>query len=195
MPKEVEFPLTYKCNWHCDYCVADTHNRPELPYEEVLRRAHLIEPGTEVTFGGGEPGLLKREQLEDLIKILQDKGCVIDLLTNGLFFKRHMPLVKVFGKIHYHCVEYLPGEIEFPNLHEEHDHVHYGLVVTNTNFLNGSIHEMINRYPHIKFLLLPDVRSQKKINLNLMMDFFNQHGDKVHPGSLQEFITVVARWH
>ena len=53
---------------------------------------------------------------------------------------------------------------------------------------------MINKYPHIKFLLLPDVRSQKKINLNLMMDFFNDHGDKVHPHSLNEFITVVSRW-
>ncbi len=92
----------------------------------------------------------------------------------------------------YHCVEYLPDDIEFPNL--EFDHVFYGLVVTNTNFLDGSIHTMIDKYPHIKFLLLPDVRSQKKINLNLMMDFFNEHGDKVHPYSLNEFITVVSRW-
>ena len=90
-------------------------------------------------------------------------------------------------------MEYLPDEIEFPNL--ELDHVFYGLVVTNTNFLDGSIHEMLNRYKHIKFLLLPDVRSQKKINLNLMMAFFNEHGDKVHPYSLNEFITVIARWH
>jgi organic radical activating enzyme len=193
--KEIELPLTNKCNWYCDYCVADIHNQPELPFEEVLRRVNEIEPGTEVTFGGGEPGLLKREQLELIIKILKDKNCVIDLLTNGLFFKRHMELVNVFGKIHYHCVEYLPDEIEFPNLGEQYDHVFYGLVVTNSNFLDGSIHEMITRYPHIKFLLLPDVRSQKKINLNLMMEFFNEHGDKVHQGSLQEFITVVARWH
>ena len=191
--KEIELPLTNKCNWHCDYCVADIHNQPELPYEEVLRRVRAIEPGTEVTFGGGEPGLLKREQLEELIKILKEKGCVIDLLTNGLFFKRHMPLVHEFGKIHYHCVEYLPDEIEFPNL--ELDHVFYGLVVTNTNFLDGSIHTMINNYPHIKFLLLPDVRAQKKISLNLMMKFFEEHGDKVHPYSLEEFVTVVSRWH
>lgn len=191
--KEVELPLTNKCNWHCDYCVADIHNQPELPYEEVLRRVNAIEPGTEVTFGGGEPGLLKREQLEELIKILKDKGCVIDLLTNGLFFRRHMELAQEFGKIHYHCVEYLPDEIEFPNLPFEH--VFYALVVTNTNFLDGSIHTMISKYPHIKFLLLPDVRSQKKINLNLMMEFFKEHGDKIHPFSLDEFITVVARWH
>jgi organic radical activating enzyme len=160
-----------------------------------LNKVHAIEPGTEVTFGGGEPGLLKREQLELIINILKEKDCVIDLLTNGLFFKRHMELVNVFGKIHYHCVEYLPGDIEFPNLGEQFDHILYGLVVTDVNFLNGSIHEMIDRYPHIKFLLLPDVRNQKKINLNLMMDFFNKHGDKVHPESLQEFVTVVARWH
>jgi organic radical activating enzyme len=193
MIKEIELALTNKCNWHCDYCVADIHNQPELPYEEVLRTVQAIEPGTEVTFGGGEPGLLKREQLVELITILKAKGCVIDLLTNGMFFKRHMELVHEFGKIHYHCVEYLPDEIEFPDL--KLDHVFYGLVVTNTNFLDGSIHEMLNRYKHIKFLLLPDVRSQKKINLNLMMSFFNEHGDKVHPYSLNEFITVVSRWH
>lgn len=193
MTKEIELALTNKCNWHCDYCVAEIHSQPELPYEEVLRRVQAIEPNTEITFGGGEPGLLKREQLEELISILKNKGCVIDLLTNGLFFRRHMPLVNEFGKIHYHCVEYLPDEIEFPHL--DLPHVFYGLVVTNTNFLDGSIHAMINRYPHIKFLLLPDVRSQKKINLNLMMDFFKQYGDRVHSGSLQEFITVVSRWH
>ena len=195
MPKEVELPLTYKCNWHCDYCVVDTHNQPDLPYQEVLRRVHLIEPNSEVTFGGGEPGLLKREQLEELIGILKTKDCVIDLLTNGLFFKRHLPLIKEFGKIHYHCVEYLPSAIEFPNLQKEYDHIFYVLVVTNSNFLDGSIHEMIHRYPDIQFLLLPDVRAQRKINLNLMMEFFRDHGNKVHPNSLQEFITVVSRYN
>lgn len=193
MTKEVELPLTNKCNWNCDYCVADIHNQPELPFEEVLRRVYAIEPGTEVTFGGGEPGLLKREQLELIIKILKDKGCVIDLLTNGLFFRKHMPLVHEFGKIHYHCVEYLPDDIEFPDL--KLDHVAYALVVTDTNFIDGSIMQMVNKYPHIKFLLLPDVRSQRKINLNMMMNFLNKHGDLFHPGSLQEFVTVVARWH
>ena len=193
MAKEVELPLTNKCNWHCDYCVADIHNQPELPFDEVLRRVNAIDPGSEVTFGGGEPGLLKREQLEQLIKILKDKGCVVDLLTNGLFFKRHMELVHEFGKIHYHCVEYLDHDIEFPNLNLPH--VFYALVVTDTNFLDGSILRMINKYPHIKFLLLPDVRSQRKVNLNLMMKFFKEHGESFHPFSLDEFVTVVARWH
>lgn len=191
--KEVELMVTHRCNWFCDYCVADIHNHPEITFESVLAKAQAVEPGTEITFSGGEPGLLKRHQLELLIKTLKDKGCVIDLLTNGLFFKLHQPLVKEFGKIHYHCVEYLPGEIEFPNL--PYDNVKYGLVVTNSNFIDGSIHAMINRYPHIKFLLLPDVRSQRKINLKLMMDFFNNHGHKVHKDSLQEFLTVVARYH
>lgn len=193
MAKEVELALTNKCNWHCNYCVVDVHNQPKIPFEEVLQKVNDIESNTEVTFSGGEPGLLKRNELELIIGILKSKGCVIDLLTNGLFFKRHEPLVHEFGKIHYHCVEYLPSNIEFPNL--PYNHVLYGLVVTDTNFLDGSIHEMIKNYPHIKFLLLPDVRSQRKINLNLMMDFFNEHGDKVHPDSLQEFITVVSRWH
>lgn len=191
--KEIELPLTNRCNWFCDYCVADIHNQPELPFEEVLKKVNEIEQGTEVTFGGGEPGILKREQLELIIKILKEKDCVIDLLTNGLFFKKHMPLAKEFGKIHYHCVEYLPGEIEFPKL--DLDNVFYGLVVLDRNFLDGSIHTMIERYSHIKFLLLPDVRAQRKVDLNLMMKFFKEHGHKVHPGSLDEFVTVVARWH
>ena len=191
--KQLELALTFRCNWFCDYCVADTHNQPERTFDQVLEIVNSVEPGTEVTLSGGEPGLLKRQQLEQVITLLKDKGCPIDLLTNGLFFKRHAPLIKEFGKIHYHCVEYLPGDIEFPNI--SHDNVIYGLVVTTSNFIDGSIHIMINKYPHIKFLLLPDVRSQKKVNLNIMMKFFEQHGGKVHPGSLQEFLTVISRWH
>jgi len=192
--KDVELSLTNKCNWHCNYCVAEIHSQPERPYEDVLRDAHNIEAGSEVTFSGGEPGLLKREQLEELIDVLKSKDCVIDLLTNGVFIKRYPDLLKEFGKVHYHCVEYLCRDaIEFPNL--EHDNVVYCLVVTDDNFQNGSILEMINDYPHIKFLLLPDVRSQRKINLNLMKSWLDEHGSKIHEGSLDEFITVVSRWH
>lgn len=191
--KEVELPLTFKCNWRCEYCVAYTHEQPDRPFEEVLQQVKDMDPFTEVTFSGGEPGLLKREQLELLISILQEKQCPLDLLTNGLFFKRHEPLVRHFGKIHYHCVEYLPGEIEFPNL--PYDNVTYGLVVTDDNFTDGSINYMIDKYPHIKFLLLPDVRQRHKVNLNLLMKFINEHGSLLHPNSLSEFITVVSRWH
>ena len=191
--KDVELSLTNKCNWHCDYCVADIHNQPERPYEDVLRDAHAVEAGSEVTFSGGEPGLLKREQLEELIDVLKSKGCVIDLLTNGVFIKRYPDLLKEFGKVHYHCMEYLTDTIEFPTL--DYDNVVHCLVVTDDEFRNGSILRVINEYPHIKFLLLPDVRSGNKINLNLMKSWLDEHGDKIHEGSLDEFITVVARWH
>lgn len=189
--KEVELSLTNKCQWHCDYCVADIHNQPLRPYEDVLGEAKEISPCTEVTFSGGEPGLLKKEQIMELIGILKSKGCPIDLLTNGLFIKRFPDLLKHFGKVHYHCIEYIGDDIEFP----DRDDVIYCVVVEDKNLLDGSLIKMINRYHHIKFLTLFDVRNQHKINLNNMTKFVNEYKDKIHPTALDEFITVVSRWH
>ena len=33
--KEIELVVTWVCNWHCDYCCVDTHNRPTLTMDEV----------------------------------------------------------------------------------------------------------------------------------------------------------------
>jgi hypothetical protein len=88
-------------------------------------------------------------------------------------------------------VEYLPGEIEFP----DRDDVIYCLVVTDTNLKDGSLVEMIEKYPHIRFLTLFDVRSQHKINLSMMKSFVDEYKDRIHSTALEEFITVVSRWH
>lgn len=188
---EVELSLTNKCQWHCTYCVADIHNQPVRPFKEVLEDANRIMPLTEVTFSGGEPGLLRRDQLEKLIDILSSKQCPIDLLTNGLFIKRFPDLLKYFGKIHYHCVEYIGDDIEFP----DRDDVIYCVVVEDKNLEDGSLAMMIKKYPHIKFLTLFDVRNQQKINLNIMKKFVDEYQDRIHPEALDEFVTVVSRWH
>lgn len=188
---DVELVLTFKCDWDCDYCLVDTHAQPDMEYEEVLHRANAIEPNSEVTFSGGEPGLLPKRRLLQLIKILKDKGCVLDILTNGLFIKKHIDLIDNFEEVLYHCVEYLGNDIQFPNL--DQDKVTYILVVTDENFIDGSILNMISRYPHIKFLLLPDVRKCNKVNLNAFMKFMELHSGKIHPRTMEDFIVDIGR--
>lgn len=33
--KEIELVVTWTCQWHCEYCCVDTHNRPKLDFDEV----------------------------------------------------------------------------------------------------------------------------------------------------------------
>lgn len=186
-----ELLLTYKCNWFCDYCLIDTHNQPRLPFEKVLKEAHRIPPNSEVTLTGGEPGLLSKSKLRQVIDILKAKDCDIDILTNGVLFKKHWDLVYEFGEVIYHCVEYLGEDIEYPDL--DQSVVTYILVIGDENLRDGSIINMIEKYPHIKFLLLPDVRPQRKINLNLFMNFMKEHKDKVHPRTMEDFVVDISR--
>ena len=35
LDNEIELVVTWVCNWHCEYCCVDTHNRPDLTMDEV----------------------------------------------------------------------------------------------------------------------------------------------------------------
>ena len=35
---EIELIITWICNWTCEYCCVDTHNRPSLPFEDVKEK-------------------------------------------------------------------------------------------------------------------------------------------------------------
>lgn len=188
---DIELVLTYKCNWNCDYCLVDTHNQPDLTFKKVLQDAEEIKANSEVTFSGGEPGLLTKRNLTQLIDILKTKGCVIDILTNGMFIKKHIELIDEFEEVLYHCVEYLGDEIKYPNLNQ--DKVTYILVVTDRDLSNSSILDMIDNYPHIKFLILPDIRNCRKVNLNMFMNFMKKYADRVHPRTMDDFVVSMGR--
>jgi len=189
----VELVITYKCDWDCSYCLIDTHNQPNRPYKEVKEDAIKIPSNTEVTLSGGETGLMPRRQLVELIDILKSKNCDLDLLTNGLFIKKHLDLLSNFKEVFYHCVEYLTDEhsIKYPDL--DQNKFVYILVVIDEDLESGSLIRMMDRYPHIKFLVLPDTRRSHKISLIKFRKFITQYKDRVHERTLSEFLIDLAR--
>jgi organic radical activating enzyme len=189
----LELIITFKCDWNCSYCLVDTHNQIDRSFKEVLEDAINIAPNTEVTFAGGETGMLPRRQLVELIDILKQKGCELDLLTNGLFIKKHEPLLAHFNEVWYHCVEYLTdnNHIVYPDL--DQTKFIYILVAIDDDIESGALERMINRYPHIKFLVLPDNRRSHRITLTLFRQFIDKYKDRIHDRTLSEWLIDLGR--
>ena len=102
--KEYAITLTYDCNWHCPYCaVRNVYDRRQTTKEDVLRKIDLIENGSSVTFFGGEPGLVDKDDLLLYIRALTLKFCDLELETNGTFIKKYPELLKYFKEVRYHC--------------------------------------------------------------------------------------------
>ena len=83
---EVEIELTHKCNWGCRYCAIRTHRLPAISEDEALEKVRSAAGKFKtVTFSGGEPGLLSRDMLEQMIKCVEDSGSALCINTNGMF--------------------------------------------------------------------------------------------------------------
>jgi len=147
---EIELVVTWICNWHCDYCCVDTHNRPTLTMDEVKTKLDKVIPGYNVTLSGGEVGSMKRKDIEFILDELEKKNCRPSINTNGLFIKRYRNLLHRFDTILYHCSENLDLDEEIiidPELN-----LQYLLIVTDTNF--EKLEAFINKYPDIEFHLV-----------------------------------------
>jgi len=145
--KEIELVITWTCQWHCEYCCVDTHNRPKLSFDEVKKKLDKIIPGYNVTLSGGEPGALKREQLEFLLDELEKRGCEPSINTNGLFLKKYPDLIDRFATILYHCSEDI--NLDDPLLIGDYE---YLLIVTDNNF--ERLGPFLDKYPDIQFNLV-----------------------------------------
>lgn len=148
--KEIELVVTWVCNWHCEYCCVDTHNRPKLPFNEVKKKLDKVIPGYNVTLSGGEVGSMKREEIELILNALEAKGCRPSINTNGLFIKRYRDLLPRFDTILYHCSQDIdPTDtiIIEPDLN-----LQYLLIVTDNNFDN--LEAFLSKYPDIQFHLV-----------------------------------------
>lgn len=147
---EIELIVTWTCQWHCEYCCVDTHNRPDLPFEDVKRKLERIPNGKYVTLSGGEVGALKRDQVEYIINTLKDKQCSLGINTNGLFIKRYRDLLHHFDEVLYHCTEDINVDDEViidPTLSLE-----YLVIVTDNNF--HRLGQFLDKYPTIQFNLV-----------------------------------------
>jgi len=148
--KEIELVVTWVCNWHCDYCCVDTHNRPKLTMEEVKAKLDKVIPGYNVTLSGGEVGSMKRADIEYILDELEKKGCRPSINTNGLFIKRYRDLLPRFDTILYHCSENL--DIDEDIIIDPELNLQYLLIVTDTNFIR--LEQFLDKYPQIQFHLV-----------------------------------------
>jgi len=148
--KEIELVVTWTCNWFCEYCCVDTHNRPELTMEEVKKKLDKVIPGYNVTLSGGEVGSMKRSEIEFILDELESKGCRPSINTNGLFIKRYRDLLPRFDTILYHCSENL--DIDDRIIIDPALNLEYLLIVTDNNF--HKLDAFLNKYPEIEFHLV-----------------------------------------
>lgn len=79
--------LTTRCNILCPYCWIPTRKQPELStvqWKQVIDK--LAGWGVfHFSLLGGEP--LLRDDLEELVKYISDKGCITTVTTNGMLFQ------------------------------------------------------------------------------------------------------------
>jgi organic radical activating enzyme len=132
LEKEIEIVVTWVCNWHCEYCCVDTHNRPKLTMEDVKKKLDKVIPGYNVTLSGGEVGSMKRNDIEFILEELEKKGCRPSINTNGLFIKRYRDLLPRFDTVLYHCSEDI--DVDDDVIIDPELSLEYLLIVTDNNF-------------------------------------------------------------
>jgi organic radical activating enzyme len=143
--------VTYKCNWFCNYCSEDTHNRNDVTIADLKRKVEQLPNGSDVSITGGEPGLLDKEIMLWLLTELKNKGCLININTNGTFFKKHRDVCHMPDSFLYHCSEHLEDdEIWIPE-HIDIAKITFQLVVTDDTMDRLSYY--VNKYANIKFLV------------------------------------------
>lgn len=106
--------VTYQCNWDCNYCCADTHNRKEPSRDFLDFRLNEIEPESDVSITGGEPGLIPDELMSHIFDSLEAKNCRITVNTNGLFFKKHAKYIPRVAEFLYHCTLTFKNKVWLP---------------------------------------------------------------------------------
>lgn len=172
-----ELAVTYKCNWNCRYCVTSTHTQPEKDFNRVINEIENIDVDN-FTLSGGEPGVLKRSQIEAIIYKIKEKNATIDLLTNGLFLKKYPDLIHNFGEIYYHCIEDMNIKDDII-LYDNIDNIFYVLVITNDRDYEN-VEYYINRYPEIKFVLYKNNKKGEISSISKFLKFINEYKDKIN---------------
>jgi len=171
---EIELILTYKCNWHCDYCSVDTHNQTALNLNDITNKLKLVTPNYNVTLSGGEIGLLDYNTIMLVINTLQEKNCKISLNTNGVFLLKYPELAKYFSYVIYHCTEDLESDPEFSAVNVFKNSgviVEYMIVVTDNNIHN--LDKYLNKHISTNFHI---VAASKPIGgLNVILSNKNKY--------------------
>lgn len=151
VPNEIEIELTHKCNWNCRYCAIQTHKLPEISENIALEKVKLIVGKYDtITFSGGEPGLLSRNILEQMISYVKNTNSKLCINTNGTFIKKYPDLIKKFDEIIYHCSQDLDDQLRY---YPDFSNIRYMLVIDDENILK--LDQYLNKYQNIIFDIVP----------------------------------------
>jgi organic radical activating enzyme len=181
--------VTYRCNWFCNYCSEDTHNRNDVTLEDLQRKVAELPNGSDVAITGGEPGLLKHEVMQWLLTELKAKDCFINVNTNGTFFKKHRDLCHLPDSFLYHCSEHLDDEEIWIPEHVDMAKIDFQLVVTDDTV--DRLEHYINKYSNIKFLIFgADNVIGKGLSRSNGFKVYAKYKDKINPDSYMSLITT-----
>ena len=147
--KSYSLMVTYDCNWNCGFCIVDTHNKPKVTSKELREKVDGIEPNSEVSLSGGEPGLLNKEDLEYCIRELKKKKCEITVNTNGTFFKNYPEYCDEIDAFYYHCTEDLDTSKGIMLDGVPINKTKFMMVLTDDNF--ERLEWFLDTYPNIRF--------------------------------------------
>jgi len=191
--------VTYKCNWHCNYCITNTHEQPDISFYELKKKVDSIPPNERVSLSGGEPALLDKDSMYYAFYTLRDKGCIINVNTNGLFFEKYPELVPQCDNIYYHSTENLDKEKGI-KLYDsiDYDKTDFMMVVTDKNMQN--LEWFLDEYPDILFKIQGASESMvmgkmgDKLSKINGIRIYQKYKDRIHPESyiflLEECRTV-----
>lgn len=188
-PNEVELIITWVCNWNCEYCCVDTHKRPTLSFSEVKQKIKQVPVGSNVTLSGGEPGALKRDQLEYIFGELKKKGCILSINTNGTFIRKFRDLCNELDTILYHCSQdiLLTDKI----IQDNTLNIDYLLIVTDHNI--DRVQSFLDHYHTIQFNLVAASNPEGVDNVTLSSPNKHRMLTKFHsrmtPESIQRAFT------
>lgn len=188
-PNSYTLYVTYRCNWFCNYCSEDTHNRQDVTIEDLRKKVEALPESSDVAITGGEPGVLSKEVMSWLLKSLKDKNCFINVNTNGTFFKKHRDLCHIPDSFLYHCSEHLDEEEIWIPDNVEKSKIDFQLVITDDTM--HRLEYYINKYPDIKFLVFgADNLIGKGLSRSNGFQIYKQFKDRIDPNSHIHLITT-----
>lgn len=155
--KRYSIITTRKCNWSCPYCITDTHGHDsDITFDDIKAKLEQIEPNSEVSLSGGEPGLIEPEVIDYIFTELVKKNSDITVLTNGLFFKKYaFKYDKYISDYLYHCSENLDlkDEVLVP-IDINPDKIEYMIVVSDNNIHN--LEKFLELHPTVETVFSAD---------------------------------------
>jgi organic radical activating enzyme len=117
--------------------------------KEKLKIIRYNYTNSNITLTGGEPGLLKEEELQYILDFLKPISNSISLNTNGLFLEKYIKFAEYFDYILYHCSEKLNTKPNYYIVNEwkkKGVNVDYLVVVDDINFKNFDYFMSFNQH-------------------------------------------------